>query len=106
VPQTDAIDQSTIKSGLGQGLTRLTRFFIYPDYPACLCVARRQVYPVKKWDFLYYLISPKLEWEITHVMIDELSIFIYLVAQKWATRINTIKIPKEELDNYYSKAKE
>ena len=30
------------------GLTRLTRFFIYPDYP---------VYPVKKWDFLYYQVK-------------------------------------------------
>ena len=57
VPQTDAIDQSPVKSGLGQGLTRLTRFFIYPDYLACLCVARRQVYPVKKWDFLYYQVT-------------------------------------------------
>jgi hypothetical protein len=27
VPQTDAIDQSPVKSGLGQGLARLTRFF-------------------------------------------------------------------------------
>jgi len=33
VPQTDAIDQNPVKSGLGQGLTRLTRFFNIRNIP-------------------------------------------------------------------------